>query len=194
LAVVGLGVGLLGQTANAAPMIPQADNITMKGGALVTASDALSNFGDGTVLTWLGNDVTAYNGLEHTSYPAPPAGAKSAPPVKVDIGSSPSSIDLTLGGYDYVFLHWGGKGGGWAQAYYVGGLTGSYEFDVPGTQHPEYGGLSSYSFYGPTPNNGGGGGGGGSGGNGTPDGGTTLVLLGASFFVVEALRRRLAAA
>jgi hypothetical protein len=70
-----------------------------------------------------------------------------SPLQKVTTGSGPDSITLTLGTYDYLFLHWGGQNGGWEQLYYVGNSTGQFQFSAPPGGHPAVGGLSFYSFY-----------------------------------------------
>jgi len=90
-------------------------------------------------------------------------------------------LDLISGAYDYLFLHWGGKGGGWVQAFYITGLSGPYDFSnsqiAGGAGHPAVGGLSFYSFYDPPTQ--------------VPDGGTTLLLLGATLTCVGLIRRKL---
>jgi hypothetical protein len=145
-------------------------DITISGGADVVAapSSDFANFGDTTVYNWLTGDVTAYNILHSTSLPAPVANLDNSPLSKIDTtASGPSSVTLTLNdSYDYIFLHWGGKNGGWGQAYYIGGSTGSFEFDAPPGGNPDVGGLSFYSLYGPTPTT-----------DRVPDGGNTLTLL-----------------
>jgi hypothetical protein len=181
-----IAVGTLSQLAEAIPsVISQNDNITISSGSLVTASSGLSNYGDPAVFPWLKNDVLLYNAPiagAHLTTPLPtPTDNSGVPFQKVSSGFQPGgasgSVDITLGGYDYLFLHWGGQGGGWGQAYYVGGLTGTFEFDAPPGGNPAVGGLSFYSFYGPT--------------TGVPDGGTTVFLLGAAVSGLGMLRRRL---
>ncbi|HEU6448546.1 MAG TPA: hypothetical protein VFV23_08930 [Verrucomicrobiae bacterium] len=146
----------------------------MSGGASVIAapSSDLGNFGDATVYDWLIADVNSYNTLYGTTLPAPTGNVDGTPYQKTEV-SGGDSISLALdGNYDYVFLHWGGQGGGWAQAYYIGNLDGTFEFDAPPGGHPAVGGLSFYSFYG-----------GKSCGN-VPDGGNTAALLGLGCFAL----------
>lgn len=147
-----LGVAALLVTAVSAFSIPTPVNITISGGVDVTASADLSSYGDSTVFNWLKGDVTAYNTLHGSTLVAPTAGSGSAPLAKTDTESLKlSSITLNLNNnYDYIVLHWGGQGGGWVQAFNIAGLTGSFEFDAPPGGHPAVGGLSFYSFYGPT--------------------------------------------
>lgn len=140
-------------------------NITMLGDHSVSAVSAsvLGNFGDGTVLNWLQNDVTAYNTAFGTSYTTPIANADGSPLSKVETYFGPKSITLTVASQEYVFLHWGGKNGGYAQAYYNDGSETTYTFSAPSGSR--VGGLSFYSTY-------------GSGGGSVPEGGITIGLLG----------------
>jgi hypothetical protein len=154
-------------------------NITMSEGSSVVAapSSDLGNFGDGTVYDWLTADVAAYNSANGTTLPTPTANTDGSPLQKVTvIGGDSLTIELDSS-YDYIFLHWGGQGGGWAQAYYIGDLTGTFEFDAPPGGHPAVGGLSFYSFYG--------------GGGNVPDGGNTAALLGAACLVMALGARKL---
>lgn len=125
-------------------------NVTMSGGvAVVAAPDSdLGDFGDTTVFNWLTTDVTSFNSTYSTSYPMPTENLNGTPLQKVSTGSGPSSITLSVDDYDYLFFHWGGQNGGWAQAFYVGDSSGSVEFDAPPGGHPAVGGLSFYSIYG----------------------------------------------
>jgi hypothetical protein len=146
--------------------IPTPINITVSGGADVVAAPKsdLGDFGDATVLSWLTTDVANYNGLNSTTLPAPVAITGLT---GVTGGAGGNSITLNVTGFDYLFFHWGGQGGGWAQAFYVGGSTGNFTFDnsAIGTgQGPSVGGLSFYSFYDPS----------------VPDGGSTVMMLGAA--------------
>jgi hypothetical protein len=167
-----LALGLAVGSANADPI-----NITVNaaGTALVSYvpfSD-LGNNGDATVFTWLKTDVTAYNALEGASLPTPTAmDSNGTPFVKLD---RPPSTTITLGGYDYLVLHWGGQVGAF-QIYDVTGISGDFTVPSPGGP-PTIGGLSSYAFY-------------GSGGNPVPDGGTTLVLLGLALVGLSVFRRK----
>jgi hypothetical protein len=142
-------------------------NITVSGGSLVESAPQsdLPSFGDADVLAWLKADVIAYNGLQSTSLPQPVA---NNPLPKTDTPSKPTDLNLVLdNSYDYLFLHWGGPGGGVVQAFYLGGYNGSFDFTLPSTGANS---LSSYTLYGP---------------NGVtthdtrvPDGGNTLMMFG----------------
>ena len=146
-------------------------NITMIGDHSVVAAPAraLGNFGDSTVFNWLKADVAAFNAASGTSYPMPTADLSGSPLSKVETAFSPRSITLTIPSNDYAFLHWGGKNGGWAQAFYNPGADTSYTFAAPPGGRPSVGGLSFYSTYGS---------GSGGGGGSVPEGGVTIGLLG----------------
>ncbi len=157
---------------------PTPVNITVSGGAIVVASSDLSSYGDGTVLSWVSSDIPNYNTLAPANYPSGSVALGS----KTTTGSSPDSIQLTLTGTDqYLFLHWGGQGSGWAQLFYIGGLTGDYTFASTtidnGAGHPAVGGLSFYSYYDAK-------------GSTVPDGGSTLWLLGAAMSGLAFAARR----
>ena len=128
--------------------VPLVD-ITVGGGVDVIAAPKsdLGNFGDGTVLSWLTTDVVNYNSINSTTLPAP---VTVAGQIGQTGGAGGNSITLNLTGtFDYLFFHWGGQGGGWAQAFYIGGLTGQFSFDntTIGTgQNPCVGGLSFFSI------------------------------------------------
>lgn len=166
-------------SANAVPI-----NITTSGGANVIAAPKsdLANFGDATVLSWLTGDIITYNSLNSKSLPAP---TTITGQIGLSGGTGGNSITVNVTGFDYLFFHWGGQGGGWAQAFYVGGSTGSFAFDnsAIGTgTGPSVGGLSFYSFYGPTPI---------VTHNSVPDGGSTIMMLGAALSGLSLVVRRL---
>jgi len=185
-------MGFLGCVLVAVPQAPANPiNITVSGGVGVEAAPAsdLGNFGDATVLNWLKNAVDIYNQGFLDEADKLPANGIAAVATGLEDGAGGDSIflDFTSGVYDYVFLHWGGKKGGWAQAFYIKGLTG-YTFDnsliAAGAGHPDVGGLSFYSFYDPPPSP-------NDPTNLVPDGGTTLLLLGATLCCVGLIRRKL---
>ena len=161
-------------SANATPI-----NITTSGGADVTAAlgSDLGNFSESTVLSWLTSDVITYNSLNSSSLPTPTTVAGQT---GLTGGTGGNSISLNVTGYDYLFFHWGGQNSGWVQAFYVGGSTGDFSFNSSaiGTgSGPSVGGLSFYSFYGPTTNS-------------VPDGGTTIMMLGATLSGLSLMVRR----
>jgi hypothetical protein len=69
-----------------------------------------------------------------------------------------------LPGYQYVVLKFGGSGGGYWQAYYLGGAGGTI------TAPSGVGALSSARY--------------------VPDGGSTVMLLGVALGVIAAARRK----
>jgi hypothetical protein len=101
-----------------------------------------------------------------------------------DFGTLPSAaalalrgkgtIDLgTQGTYDYLFAHYGGPRGGFAEVWYVGDLSGM--ITIPGNAFGH--GLSGWAlFTAPT---------------GVPDGGATVMLLGAALAGLGMMRRYL---
>jgi hypothetical protein len=101
-----------------------------------------------------------------------------------DFGSLPSPATLALRGtgttvnlgtqgtYAYLFAHYGGPGGGFAEVWYVGNLNGSISIPATGLGH----GLSGWALF-TAP------------GGGVPDGGTTVMLLGAALGALGMARR-----
>jgi hypothetical protein len=84
-----------------------------------------------------------------------------------------TTIDLgTQGTYDYLFAHYGGPGGGFAEVWYVGGLSESIR--IPGTSGGH--GLSGWALF-AAPN------------GAVPDGGATAMLLGAALSALGVIRR-----
>ena len=150
-------------------------NITVSGiaNAVAAPKSDLGNFGDATVLSWLTGDITAYNSLNGTAF-GTPSSASSL--IGLTSAAGGNSITLNVSDHDYLFLHWGGQNGGWAQAFYVGNLSGSFTFDnAPIGDNPQVGGLSFYSFY----------------TGSVPDGGSTALMLGLAFSGMGMARCRL---
>jgi VPDSG-CTERM motif len=82
------------------------------------------------------------------------------------------TIDLgTQGTYDYLFAHYGGPGGGFAEVWYVGDLSGM--ITIPGNAFRH--GLSGWALF-TTP-------------TGVPDGGATVTLLGSALAALGVVRR-----
>src|SRR5437763_781617 len=102
-----------------------------------------------------------------------------------DFGSLPSPATLALRGtgttvnlgptaglYDYLFAHYGGPRGGFAEVWYVGNLTGTITIPATGFGH----GLSGWALF-TAP------------GGAVPDGGTTVMLLGTALGALGMVRR-----
>ncbi len=169
---MGLGLSLL--PAGAIPV-----NVTMMDDMSVIAAPAsqLGSFGDSTVFSWLKTDVAAFNTASGTAYPVPTANPDGSPLSKVNTTSGGSSVTVTVPSQEYVVLHWGGQGGGWAQAFYNPGAAIDYTFGAPPGGAPLVGGISFYSTYGP-------------GGGSVPDGGASILLLGAAMGSLVLMRRK----
>jgi hypothetical protein len=100
-----------------------------------------------------------------------------------DFGSLPSPATLALRGtgtslnlgavgtYDYLFAHYGGPGGGFAEVWYVGNLSGMITIPATGNGH----GLSGWALF-TAPS------------GGVPDSGTTAMLLGMALGVLGLAR------
>ena len=178
--MVGL-ISILTMSAIPAGAIPI--NVTMIGDMTAIAAPAsqLGNFGDASVLSWLKADVAAFNTAQATSYPVPTANLNGSPLTKVETVSGLSSFTVTVPANEYAFLHWGGKDGGWAQAFYNPTEAVNYTFNAPPGGHPLVGGLSFYSSYGP---------GSSSGGGSVPEGGITIGLLGMALGGLVLLRKQ----
>ena len=85
-------------------------------------------------------------------------------PAVLALRGTGTTIDLgTQGTYDYLFAHYGGPKGGFAEVWYVADLTGMITIPAIGLGH----GLSGWALF--------------TGPNGAvPDGGATVMLLGAA--------------
>jgi len=81
------------------------------------------------------------------------------------------NLGLTGGTYDYLFAHYGGPGGGFAEVWDVGNLSGSISIPSIGLGH----GLSGWALF-TAP------------GGAVPDGGTTVMLLGAALGALGVVR------
>jgi hypothetical protein len=96
-------------------------------------------------------------------------------PATLALRSTGTTIDLgaTAGVYDYLFAHYGGPGGGTAEVWFVGDLSGM--ITIPATGFGGYG-LSGWALF-TAP------------GGAVPDGGATVMLLGAGICVLGIARR-----
>jgi hypothetical protein len=96
-------------------------------------------------------------------------------PATLALRGTDTTIDLgaTAGVYDYLFAHYGGPGGGTAEVWFVGDLSGI--ITIPATGFGGYG-LSGWALF-TAP------------GGAVPDGGATVILLGAGVCVLGIARR-----
>src|SRR6267142_2364651 len=94
-------------------------------------------------------------------------------PATLALRGTGTTINLgTQGTYAYLFAHYGGPGGGFAEVWYVGNLNGSISIPATGLGH----GLSGWALF-TAP------------GGVVPDGGTTAMLLGAALGALGVVRR-----
>ena len=130
----------------------QASLITLNSGG----TPQPANSGKGTIEEWIKGLVITYNDANPNDLPLPgeevfrvtPAGeSPSTPPSAYSTyptyGAGTLTITIPTGDFDYIGLHWGGKGGGTYQAFYIGDIGGApaseYTFTAPGKN-----GLSWY--------------------------------------------------
>jgi hypothetical protein len=99
-------------------------------------------------------------------------------PATLALRGTGTTVNLgpTAGLYDYLFAHYGGPGGGFAEVWYVGNLSGSISIPAIGFGH----GLSGWALF-TAP------------GGAVSDGGTTAMLLGAALGALGLVRRFLMA-
>jgi len=94
-------------------------------------------------------------------------------PATLALRGTGASINLrTRGTYDYLFAHYGGSGGGVAEVWYVGDLSGIISIPSIVFGH----GLSGWALFKAT-------------GGVVPDGGTTVMLLGTALGALGIVRR-----
>ena len=94
-------------------------------------------------------------------------------PATLALRGTGTTINLgTQGTYDYLFAHYGGPGGGTAEVWYVGDLSGVINIPNIGFGH----GLSGWALF-TAPN------------GAVPDGGATVMLLGAAIAAIGVARR-----
>ena len=96
-------------------------------------------------------------------------------PATLALRGTGTTIDLgaTAGVFDYLFAHYGGPGGGTAEVWFVGDLSGI--ITIPATGFGGYG-LSGWALF-TAP------------GGAVPDGGATVMLLGAALAAIGVARR-----
>jgi hypothetical protein len=94
-------------------------------------------------------------------------------PATLALRGTGTTINLGIQGtYSYLFAHYGGPGGGFAEVWYVGDLSGTISIPATGLGH----GLSGWALF-TAP------------GGAVPDGGTTVMLLGAGLGALAVVRR-----
>ena len=94
-------------------------------------------------------------------------------PAILALRGTDTTVNLgTQGTYSYLFAHYGGPGGGTAEVWYVGDLSGMITIPGIGFGH----GLSGWALF-TAP------------GGAVPDGGATAMLLGAALAAIGIVRR-----
>src|ERR1700756_2464176 len=94
-------------------------------------------------------------------------------PATLALRGTGTNVNLgAVGTYDYLFAHYGGPGGGFAEVWYVGNLNGIITIPATGNGH----GLSGWALF-TAPS------------GGVPDGGATAMLLGAALGLLGVVRR-----
>jgi hypothetical protein len=127
-----------------------------------------SNQGVPTVQAWLQALVNEYNLLNDPDLPA----VDATPAQDVTTPSGPLSLTISVLGYNYLTVHWGGPqddSNDHSQAWYLGGSLASFTMTAPGQW-----GLSGYRLWNRVP---------------VPDGGSTLGLLGLSLLALAGCAR-----
>jgi hypothetical protein len=124
----------------------------------------LSLGGSGHVIIGPHNALVTRSMNDFGSLPGPATLALRGTGTTVNLG--------TQGTYAYLFAHYGGPGGGFAEVWYVGNLSGTISISATGLGH----GLSGWALF-TAP------------GGAVPDGGTTVMLLGAALGVLGVVRR-----
>jgi len=172
---------------------------------LITTLDLndFPSYGDGNVQIEINQAIAEWNTLYNPDLPT--AGVGATPNFKLNTGGNQLSIDLTLGSYNYLFMHWGGPNEDLTyfnpQLYYIGGDSGLTTFNAPVNHIPGHWetkkvkgvdtqvwveaqdkvyGLSFYSFYSPKepPS--------------VPDNGVSVILLGLGLVSLALFRRKAA--
>ena len=93
-------------------------------------------------------------------------------PASLALRGTGTTVNLGTQGQYYLFAHYGGPGGGFAEVWYVGNLSGKISIPSIGFGH----GLSGWALF-TAP------------GGAVPDGGTTVMLLGAALGALGIVRR-----
>ena len=124
----------------------------------------LSLGGSGHVIIGPHDDLVTRSMNDFGSLPSPATLALRGTGTNVNLGA--------LGTYDYLFAHYGGPGGGFAEVWYVGNLGGMITIPAMGNGHD----LSGWALF-TAPS------------GGVPDGGTTAMLLGAALGALGLVRR-----
>ena len=158
---INLAVGDQHELGHASPPVPEGDaDITQ----YVNFMIGLSLGGSGQVIIGPHTIQVTRSMNDFGSLPSPATLALRGTGTSINLG--------TQGTYDYLFAHYGGPGGGTAEVWYVGDLSGVINIPSIGFGH----GLSGWALF-TAP------------GGAVPDGGTTAMLLGAALGALGVVRR-----
>jgi hypothetical protein len=158
---INLTIGDQRELGQVQPATPEGDaDITQ----YVNFMIGLSLGGSGHVIIGPHNTLVTRSMNDFGSLPGPATLALTGTGTTINFG--------TQGTYDYLFSHYGGPGGGFAEVWYVGNLNGSISIPATGLGH----GLSGWALF-TAP------------GGAVPDGGTTVMLLGAALGALGVVRR-----
>ena len=157
-----LTIGDTHELGQARPPVPEGDaDITQYVNFMID----LAPGGSGHVIIGPHNILVTRSTNDFGQLPGPPTLALRGTGTTVNLG-------LTGGTYDYLFAHYGGPRGGFAEVWDVGNLSGSISIPAIGFGH----GLSGWALF-------------TAAGRAVPDGGTTAMLLGAALGALGMVRR-----
>jgi hypothetical protein len=158
---INLTIGDQHELGQVQPAIPEGDaDITQ----YVNFMIGLSLGGSGYVIVGPHNNLVTRSINDFGSLPGPATLALRGTGTTINLG--------TQGTYDYLFAHYGGPAGGFAEVWYVGNLSGTISIPSIGFGH----GLSGWALFTVS-------------GGAVPDGGTTAMLLGTALGALGIVRR-----
>lgn len=135
------------------------------------------NQGVPAVYGWLHDLIHAYNAANQPDLPA----LATAPSVDSSASGNITEMTITVRGYQYLTVHWGGPqknpNNDHTQAWYLGGALENFQLVAPVFRGKQYG-LSGYRLWNPVPV------------TRVPDGGGTVTLLGMGLLGLWACSRQ----
>ena len=158
---INLSIGDQHELGQVQPATPQGDaDITQ----YVNFMIGLSLGGSGHVVVGPHNNLVTRSKNDFGSLSSPATLALRGTGTSINLGAQ--------GTYNYLFAHYGGSGGGVAEVWYVGDLSGIISIPATGFGH----GLSGWALFTAS-------------GGAVPDGGTTVMLLGMALGALDIVRR-----
>src|SRR6266513_6315221 len=158
---INLAIGDQHELGQASPPVPEGDAAITQ---YVNFMIGLSLGGSGHVIIGPHDILVTRSMNNFGSLPGPATLALRGTGTMINLG--------TQGTYSYLFAHYGGPGGCFAEGWYVGDLSGTISIPATGLGH----GLSGWALF-TAP------------GGAVPDGGTTVMLLGAALGALGVVRR-----